>query len=136
MIRKNFTKSKINGDILNLKPSERNLLIAIKKFDETCFDLILEKEINLKLKRVKYRLNDATIVYIQYNNYNEYSYSIVYSHLNQDLCRFDNYDQQWDVSSSPHHFHPRKIYEARESPMRGNPLDDMEELSLFLHSKI
>ena len=132
MIRKNFTKSKNNGDTFKLKLSERNLLLAIKKFDEVCFDLILEKEINLKLKRVKYRLIDATIIYIQYNNYDEYSYSIVYSPLDQDICRFDNYDQNWDVSSRPHHFHPRKIYEAQESPMRGNPLEDMEELCLFL----
>ncbi|MHA1647977.1 MAG: hypothetical protein ACTSVL_10425 [Promethearchaeota archaeon] len=88
-----------------MKLSERNLLSAIKKFDEVCFDLILEKEIN-----------------------------ITYSLLDQDLCRFDNYDQQWDVSSRPHHFHPRKIYEARESPMSGNPLEDMEELCLFLRS--
>ncbi len=135
MIRKNFTKSKINGETTKLKASERNLLVAIKIFDDVCFDLILEKEINLKLKRVKYRLTDATIVYIQYNNYNEYSYSIVYSHLDQDLCRFDNYDQHWKVTSRPHHFHPRKIYEARESPMSGNPLDDMQELCSFLRSK-
>ncbi len=116
-----------------MKLSERYLQLAIKKFDDLCFDLILEKEINLRLKRVKYRLIDATLVYIQYNNYNEYSYSIVYSQLDQDLCRFDNYDQHWDVISRPHHFHPRKIYEAQTSPMNGNPLDDMQELCKFLH---
>jgi hypothetical protein len=118
--------------IRSMKLSEQNLLLAIKKFDEVCFDLILEKEINLRLKRVKYRLLDATLVYIQYNNHDEYSYSVIYSPSDQDLCRFDNYDQQWEVSSKPHHFHPRKIYEARKSPMKCNPMKDMEELCKFI----
>jgi Family of unknown function (DUF6516) len=125
----------MNGDYFKLKQSEIFLHLAIKKFDSICSDFILEKQLNLKLKRVKYKLTDATIVYIQYNNYNEYSYSVIYSHLDQDLCRFDNYDQHWDVSTRPHHFHPRKNYDAQKSPMKGAPSEDMEELCRFLNTK-
>ncbi len=115
-----------------MKLSEKNLQLAITKFDEVCFDIIIKKEINARLKRVKYILLDATFVYIQYNNHGEYSYSIIYSPMDQDLCRFDNYDQHWDVISRPHHFHPQKIYDAQESPMKGDPQNDMQELCRFL----
>ncbi len=117
-----------------MKKSEFNLQLAIKKFEEICFDLIIEKELNLVLKRAIYRLLDATIIYIQYNNYGEYSYSIFFSTLEHDFCRFDNYDQNWVVSSKPHHFHPRKDDNIKESPMNGNPLTDMIELCKFIRS--
>ena len=71
-----------------------------------------------------------TTVYIQYNN--EYPYSIIYSRLEQNFCRFDNYDKLWDVSSKPHHLHQRGAFFAIESPMIGNPEQDMIELCKFL----
>jgi len=60
---------------------------------------ILEKRLVLKiqdltlysnLERLKITLKDGTMIFIQYNNYNEYSYSIVFSHLKLDRIRFDN----------------------------------------------
>ena len=115
-----------------MKISEQNLRIAIVKFEEICGDLILDKDFNVKLKRVKYRLEDGSSVYIQYNNYGEYSYSIIYSPLEQDLCRFDNYDREWPIKSVPHHFHPRGQYEAKESPMIGDPKVDIPKFCKFL----
>jgi hypothetical protein len=62
---------------------------------------ILEKRLVLKiqdltlysnLERLKITLKDGTMIFIQYNNYNEYSYSIICSQLKLDRIRFDNYD--------------------------------------------
>ena len=100
---------------------EHKLSKAIDIFEEKCSEIIIKKELNLRMKRVKFLLVDGIQVYIQYNNYGQYSYSIIFSSHEQDLCRFDNYDDHWPVSTTPHHFHPRGIYEATESKMNGNP---------------
>jgi hypothetical protein len=65
------------------------------------------------------------MIFIQYNNYNEYSYSIVFSHLELDRIRYDNYDTDWDIPSKPNHYHPRKEKSGKSSPMIGNPQKDM-----------
>lgn len=115
-----------------MKLSEQLLNLAMRKFENVCAQFILKKELKPKLKRLIYHLVDARIIYIQYNNHNEYSYSIIYSRLEKDFCRFDNYDKQWDVSSKPHHFHQRGKYNAIKSPMIGKPEHDMIELCKFL----
>jgi len=66
-------------------------------------------------------LKDATELYLHYNDYGEYTYSILFSELEMDRCRFDNYDDKWKVLSRPHHFHPAKTPGAFDSPMRGEP---------------
>ena len=78
-----------------------------------------------KLSRIKIHLRNENIIYIQYNDYDEYGYSIIFSRIELDRCRFDNYDDRWDVSTRPHHFHPRYKKEAVISNMNGNPEDDM-----------
>ena len=115
-----------------MKLSAQLLNIAMKKFEFLCTSLILKKELKAKLKRLIYHLTDARIIYIQYNNHQGCSYSIIYSRLEQDFCRFDNYDKQWDVETKPHHFHKRGKYKASESPMNGNPEHDMKKLCEFL----
>jgi len=115
-----------------MKLSEQLLHEAMNHFEILCSPLILKKELKPTLKRLIYHLTDARIIYLQYNNHHEYSYSIVYSRLEQDFCRFDNYDKQWDVITSPHHFHQRRKYHPVASPMNGNPLHDMTELCSFL----
>jgi hypothetical protein len=72
-------------------------------------DMMLTLFINLKLKRLKIVLKDGTKIYIQYNNYQEYSYSVLFSSFEGDRCRFDNYDNLWEVPSRPTTF-------TRESP--------------------
>ena len=66
---------------------------------------ILEKQLkskiqniilNTNLERIKINLRDGTVLFIQYNNYNEYSYSIIFSSAHLDRIRFDNYDIGWN----------------------------------------
>ena len=77
---------------------------------------------------------DGIHLYIVYNDHGEYSYSILFSKLELDRCRFDNYDDRWNISSRPHHFHPRKKKYAIESMMKGFPDQDMITLIELLKS--
>ena len=65
------------------------------------------------------------VLYIRYNDYDEYSYQIVYSRELLDRIRYDNYDDMWKVKSKPHHFHSRGGQTATESPMNGDPKHDI-----------
>jgi len=48
-----------------------------------------------------------------------------------------NYDDRWDVSTRPHHFHPRKKKNAIQSKMTGIPEEDMPNLcDSILSSKL
>lgn len=115
---------------------EEKLLQAMDLFENACAAIIIEKEINNRMKRVKFRLVNGAMVFIQYNNYNQYSYSLIFSPHEQDLCRFDNYDQTWAVSSSPHHFHPRHQFDAIESPMQGDPIKDIPLFCTFITNNL
>ena len=76
-------------------------------------------------KELKLSLHNGILIYIVYNNHNQYSYSIIYSQSKFDQKRFDNYDDRWDVSTRPHHFHMRGNNEVIDSPMNGYPEHDM-----------
>ncbi len=65
----------------------------------------------------------------------KYTYSILFSELELDRCRFDNYDDKWDVSSRPHHFHLSQIKGGFNSPMSGEPEFDLLLLINLLKSK-
>lgn len=87
---------------------------SIKKLERS--KLIIEKELSIyiknlyfepKLARILVILRDEIHLFIQYNNHNEYAYSIIFSKIDIDRSRFDNYDDRWNVSTKPHHFHPR-----------------------------
>jgi len=93
---------------------EGNLLHAIKS-------LVLKK----KAKRLIIEFMDGSTLYVQYNEYGEYSYSLIFSGISRDRCRFDNYDDLWDVPSKPHHFHPRFSDDGLESDITGDPEHDM-----------
>lgn len=67
----------------------------------------------------------ALVLYIRYNDYDEYSYQLIYSQKPLDRIRCDNYDDMWNVKSKPHHFHPRYEKNANESPMNGDPEHDI-----------
>jgi len=45
-----------------------------------------------------------------------------------DRCRFDNYDDKWNVKTRPNHFHPRYDENGYNSPMTGNPSQDLQLL--------
>ncbi len=74
-----------------------------------------------KLSRIKLRLRDNNLIFIQYNDYGGYSYSIIFSNIKLDRCRFDNYDDRWEISTRPHHFHHRKSKKGFKSKMVGEP---------------
>ena len=76
------------------------------------------------------------VLYIRYNDYDEYSYQLVFSQEPFDRIRYDNYDNMWEVNSKPHHFHPRGEKTAIESPMNGDPKHDILILLKELTEKI
>ncbi len=88
-------------------------------------DSIEELFFQPKLSRIKIRLRDRNLIFIQYNDYGEYSYSIIFSKIKLDRCRFDNYDDRWNISTRPHHFHPRDLKEGYKSNMIGEPEHDI-----------
>ncbi len=112
---------------------------AISKILEAkaIFEQLFDKEIktitlNSDLRRLHIILSDGIEIYVIYNDHGEYGYNILFSKLDLDRCRFDNYDDQWDVDSRPHHFHPRKKIEVESSKMTGNPKDDIPYLYKML----
>jgi hypothetical protein len=78
-----------------------------------------------KLARINIILENGIQIFVQYNNHNEYSYSIIISELDLDRCRFDNHDDRWDVNTRPNHFHPRMDKIGYSSPMVGDPELDL-----------
>jgi len=67
----------------------------------------------------------GSVLYIRYNDYDEYSYHLIFSQEPLDRIRYDNYDDMWKVNSRPHHFHLRGDKKAIESPMNGDPNHDI-----------
>ncbi len=64
-------------------------------------------------------------LFVQYNDYNEYSYHFQLAQKSNELIRYDNFDDRWNVSTKPHHFHPGDKQTATESSMKGLPEIDM-----------
>ncbi len=89
-----------------------------------------------RLNRLKIVLKDFSIIFVQYNPYNEYSYSIIFSPDELDRIRFDNYDDRWDVISRPHHLHIRRSKEVQASSMIGNPEKDIPTLIKLIKESI
>ena len=92
--------------------ASEKLQIAKEILELNLSERISQISIDLTYKQLHIVLIDGIQLYIVYNDHGEYSYSIIYSKLDLDRCRFDNYDDLWKVSSQPHHFHPRKTKEA------------------------
>ena len=91
-------------------------------------------EINYENPRILINLKNSSRIYIQYNNHEQYSYSVLFSDEKLDRCRFDNFDAHWDVTTKPHHFHPRLAKTPINSPMKGDPNKDMEILCKLIDS--
>lgn len=75
---------------------------------------------------------NSLVLYIRYNDFNEYSYQLNYSRNKYDRIRYDNYDRHWKVKTTPHHLHERGKHSAIESPMKGIPTEDMQVLITIL----
>ena len=103
---------------------------------QAAFDLIIKKyshlirEVNLLKDRpvLKIILQSEIIIHLRYNDYGEYTYLVIFSPTPDDIMRFDNYDDLWDVNTRPHHFHTRGLTSVVASPMKGIPESDISLL--------
>lgn len=93
---------------------------------------IITAEINIILNELKITFKSGIILYIRYNDFDEYGYHLMYSSKSGDYVRFDNYDKNWDIDSRPHHFHLRYKKGVQISPMDGSPDNDASYLIEFL----
>ncbi len=108
-------------------------LIEAKVILEQLFDKAINfLNLNYDSRKLHIILTDGIEIYIIYNDHGQYGYNIHFSNIDLDRCRFDNYDDKWDVASRPHHFHPRKKIGAESSKMTGNPKEDLPSLYKML----
>lgn len=117
-------ETKINARIKLLRARE----LLINQFLSEIYEIILNDD--RPILTIKFR--KGFILYIRYNDFDEYSYQILFSQKKFDRIRYDNYDDKWNVSSKPHHFHPRNKQTALESRMIGKPGKDIPVLIQIL----
>jgi len=97
-------------------------------------DYIGEVDIDEDAGRLSCKLKNGGTIFIRYNNYNKYSYVILFSKMYLDRVRFDNFDDRWDVKTKPNHCHPRYEEKAQESPFNGIPSKDIIILTKLIKS--
>lgn len=93
---------------------------------------IRNDELNEAISQLRITLKSGLILYIKYNEFGEYGYQILYSPRKNDFARFDNFDDRWNVSTKPHHFHTRGNREVVVSSMKGNPAHDIPLLVNYI----
>ena len=96
---------------------------------------IISFDLDLDAGRLKIIVKNRIIIYVRYNNFQEYSYIVLFSLKKGDRVQFDNFDVRWVVSSRPHHCHPRFKIEAIESQFNGTPKHDIPILCSLVKSK-
>ena len=104
------------------------ILEAQKIINNNLASEIRSTNLNKWGKELEVSLFNGVRIYIVYNDFNQYSYSVIYSESKHDRIRYDNYDDRWDVTTKPHHLHLRGSRQTIESKMIGNPHKDMEIL--------
>lgn len=97
---------------------------------------IIQTELKTSIFQVKILFSQGSILFIRYNEYNEYGYQLVFSKRKNDFVRFDNFDDRWPVSTKPHHFHSKYNKAVVESPMTGDPKLDMPKLIKFMKEEL
>jgi hypothetical protein len=102
--------------------------ILSRKYTDLIRQIILDKDRPV----LKVIFHTEIILYIRYNDYAEYYYSVIFSPNPDDQMRFDNYDDIWDVKTRPHHFHLRRLYSVSESRMIGEPNHDIPILIEYI----
>jgi len=114
---------------------------SIRKLERS--RLIIEGKLSIHLKKIHFEpklarihiiLRNEISLFIRYNNHDDYAYSVLFSKVELDRCRFDNYDDRWNISTKPHHFHPRYNKLGFSSPMNGNPENDIPLICEFIKS--
>jgi len=99
-------------------------------------DMLAGTLLEAQYPRLVATFRDGIMMYVRYNEHGQYSYSIIFSGSELDRCRFDNFDDTWNVASKPNHFHPRTDKSAFNSPMQGDPEADLPVLSQAIKSGI
>ena len=56
---------------------------------------IIETEINTAIFQLKIQFSQGTLLFIRYNEYNEYGYQLIFSKKKGDFVRYDNFDDKW-----------------------------------------
>ncbi|OLS19915.1 MAG: hypothetical protein HeimC2_39410 [Candidatus Heimdallarchaeota archaeon LC_2] len=107
----------------------QSILIEQLGSDITSFTL------NKSGKELKFILISGIVLYIVYNDYDQYSYSIIYTQSKYDRIRYDNFDDRWDVVTRPHHLHIRGSNKTEQSEMTGLPNSDMLTFLEILNEK-
>ena len=108
-----------------------------KILDTKLHGIIINVIFDNQIPKMSISLRNGVKIFIRYNNYNQYSYTIYFSDSELDRCRFDNYDEKWDVRTHSHHFQPRSNKKGYDSPMNGNPDYDILKLcDLILEGKL
>lgn len=105
--------------------ASKKVLIAQRILQKKLGLLIVSITLDKEDPSLAVKLKDGARIYIQWNDHDQYSYSILFSEITLDRIRLDNYDNKWQVPSRPHHFHPRFSKEGFSSPMHGEPKLDL-----------
>ncbi|TFF90152.1 MAG: hypothetical protein EU548_04465 [Promethearchaeota archaeon] len=109
---------------------------ARKLFLDLLGDHIINDDLVEDISQLKITFKTGQIVYIRYNEFNEYGYQILFSTKKNDSARFDNFDDKWEVSTRPHHFHERGSDNVVKSSMNGDPTFDIPLLVEYLKEEI
>ncbi len=108
------------------RTNRTQLLLDAKAIIETQLrKYIITTDFNESGSKLTFTLLGGITLYIRYNDYQEYSYTIQFSLNKFDRIRYDNFDKTWGVETNPHHLHPLSETIAQKSPMNGNPNYDM-----------
>ena len=83
------------------------LFLAHKMLLEELISEIKDEKIDDERPFLEITFFNGLLLYIRYNDYNEYSYQLIYSQDYLDRIRYDNFDDRWEVKSKPHYFHPQ-----------------------------
>ncbi|OLS19234.1 MAG: hypothetical protein HeimC3_46650 [Candidatus Heimdallarchaeota archaeon LC_3] len=110
------------GDPLSRLKECRSIIFDALKDD------ITEITIDSSVYQLKVVFSIGSILYIRFNEFDEYGYQLIYTKKKGDFIRFDNFDDKWEIKSKPNHYHTRYNGEIIESPMIGVPSKDMQKL--------
>jgi len=109
---------------------------ARKLFLDLLDDHITSDDLDEDFFQLKITFKTGQIIYIRYNEFNEYGYQILFSTKKNDSARFDNFDDRWKVSTRPHHYHVRGSNNVIQSSMIGEPNHDIPLLVKYLKEEI
>ncbi|MHA2362608.1 MAG: toxin-antitoxin system TumE family protein [Candidatus Hodarchaeales archaeon] len=97
---------------------------------------IIDLHINKSIYQLKITFTTGSILYIRFNEFEEYGYHLLFSKKKGDFVRWDNFDDRWPVASKPHHFHKRYDAGVSKSSMIGKPSSDIPKIIKFVKDEL